>query len=136
MPVRKQSLVVIGKRKSAVARAVIRPGAGIIHVNQTPVELYPNEVARSKILEPLILAGDLRRQVDIDVTVNGGGFMGQAEAVRTSIARGLINWFKSTKLKRLMTDYDRAMLVGDPRRKEMKKAGGWGARRRRQKSYR
>ncbi len=136
VPVRKQSLVITGKRKTATARAVVRPGSGDIKVNQTPIELYMPEVARSKIFEPLLLAGDLRKQVDIDVTVQGGGFMGQAEAARMSIARGLNNWFKSSRLRRLMTDYDRTMLAGDSRRKEAKMPGGWGARRRRQKSYR
>lgn len=136
MPVRKQSIVVTGKRKTAIARAVVRLGSGIIRVNQTPIELYTPEIARSKILEPLLLAGDMRKQVDIDVTVKGSGFMGQAEAVRMSVARGLNDWFKSARLKRLMTDYDRTMLAGDSRRKEAKMAGGWGARKRRQKSYR
>jgi len=136
MPTRKQSLVVIGKRKTAIARAVFRTGSGNVRVNEMPIELYSQEVARSKVLEPLLLAGDLRKQVDIDVKVQGGDFMGQAEAVRMSIARGLNNWFKSARLKRLLTDYDRAMLAGDSRRKEAKMAGGWGARRRRQKSYR
>lgn len=136
MPVRKQSIVVTGKRKTAIARAVVRLGSGIIHVNQTPIELYTPEIARSKILEPLLLAGDMRKQVDIDVTVKGSGFMGQAEAARMSVARGLNDWFKSARLKRLMTDYDRTMLAGDSRRKEAKMAGGWGARKRRQKSYR
>jgi small subunit ribosomal protein S9 len=74
--------------------------------------------------------------VDIDVTVKGGGFFGQAEAVRMSIARGLLSWFKSSKLKKLFYAQDRSMLAGDARRKEMKKFGGIGARRRRQKSYR
>ena len=89
-----------------------------------------------EIMEPLMLAGDLWKQVDIDVNVKGGGFMGQAEAVRMSIARGLVTWFKSSKLKKLFISYDRSMIAGDPRRKEMKKFGGPGARRRRQKSYR
>lgn len=136
MPVRKQSIVVTGKRKTAIARTVVRLGSGIIRVNQTPIELYTPEIARSKILEPLLLAGDMRKQVDIDVTVKGSGFMGQAEAARMSVARGLNDWFKSARLKRLMTDYDRTMLAGDSRRKEAKMAGGWGARKRRQKSYR
>lgn len=136
MPTRKQTIVVTGKRKTAIARAVVRPGSGDVKVNQTPIELYVPEVTRSKILEPILLAGDLRKQVDIDVTVHGGGFMGQAEAIRMSIARGINNWFKSTRLKRLMTDYDRTMLAGDSRRKEAKMPGGWGARRKRQKSYR
>lgn len=89
-----------------------------------------------KIMEPVLVTGDLRKQIDIDVSVSGGGFIGQAEAVRTSIARGIANWFKTVKVKRAMAEYDRVMLAGDARQKEMKKFGGWGARRRKQKSYR
>jgi len=94
------------------------------------------EIARWKIEEPLLLAGDLRKQVDIDVKVSGGGFMGQAEAARMSIAKALAEWTKSSRIRKLFTAYDRTMIAGDPRRKEMKKFGGPGARRRRQKSYR
>ncbi|OYT53489.1 30S ribosomal protein S9 [Candidatus Bathyarchaeota archaeon] len=136
MPARKLALIATGKRKTAIARAVIRPGNGNIRINNIPLEVYQPEVAKWKIMEPLMLAGDLWKQVDIDVNVKGGGFMGQAEAVRMSIARGLVTWFKSSKLKKLFISYDRSMIAGDPRRKEMKKFGGPGARRRRQKSYR
>ena len=62
--------------------------------------------------------------------------MGQAEATRTAIARALLKWTKSARLKTVFTDYDRAMIAGDPRRKEPKKFGGSGARARDQKSYR
>jgi len=115
---------------------VLRPGSGKIRINKIPLEIYQPELARQKILEPLLLAGNLWKQLDIDVKVRGGGFMGQAEAVRMSIARGLTRWFKSSRLKKIFLSYDRSMLVGDERRKEMKKFGGPGARRRRQKSYR
>ncbi len=136
MPIRKQAIIVTGKRKTANARAIVRPGTGIVRINQIPVEIYTPEIARLKVMEPLLVTGDLRKQIDIDVSVSGGGFMGQAEAARTSIARGIANWFKTVKVKRAMTEYDRVMLAGDARQKEMKKFGGPGARRRRQKSYR
>lgn len=139
MPGKKQTAnVTVGRRKTAIARAVIRPGAGLVSVNKIPLEVYSPEMARVKILEPLVLAGDLVKQVDIAVSVRGGGFMGQAEAARMSVARGLLKWFKSSssKLRRSFTDYDRSMIAGDSRRKEKKKFGGWGARRRKQKSYR
>ncbi|RLI34370.1 30S ribosomal protein S9 [Candidatus Bathyarchaeota archaeon] len=133
---KKLPIVTVGKRKTAIARAVISPGSGRIRINKIPLEIYQPELARMKIMEPLLLAGDLWKQVDIDVKVKGGGVMGQAEAARMSIARGLLRWFKSSRLKKIFLSYDRSMLVGDPRRKEMKKFGGPGARRRRQKSYR
>jgi len=133
---KKLPIITIGKRKTAIARAVISPGSGMVRINKIPLEIYQPELARQKIMEPLLLAGDIWKQVDIDVKVRGGGVMGQAEAARMSIARGLVRWFRSSKLKKLFLAYDRTMLVGDPRRKEMKKFGGPGARRRRQKSYR
>ncbi|RLI27343.1 MAG: 30S ribosomal protein S9 [Candidatus Hecatellales archaeon] len=136
MTSKKLPIITVGKRKTAIARAVLRPGSGKIRINKIPLEIYQPELARQKILEPLLLAGNLWKQLDIDVKVRGGGFMGQAEAVRMSIARGLTRWFKSSRLKKLFLSYDRSMLVGDERRKEMKKFGGPGARRRRQKSYR
>ncbi|RLI19715.1 30S ribosomal protein S9 [Candidatus Bathyarchaeota archaeon] len=125
-----------GKRKTAIARAVIRPGKGRIRINKVPLEIWEPKIARDKIMEPLMLAGDASKQVDIDVKVQGGGFMGQAEAARMAIARGLLKWTKSSHLRTLFITYDRTMLAGDPRRKEMKKFGGPGARAREQKSYR
>ncbi len=125
-----------GKRKTAIARAVIRPGKGRIRINKVPLEIWEPKLARDKIMEPLMLAGDAWKEVDIDVKVQGGGFMGQAEAARMAIARGLLKWTKSSHLKTLFITYDRTMLAGDPRRKEMKKFGGPGARARDQKSYR
>jgi small subunit ribosomal protein S9 len=89
-----------------------------------------------KIYEPFLLSGERSKGVDISVRVNGGGFMGQAEAARMAIAKGLVQWTRSSELKRTITNYDRTMLAGDPRRKEPKKFGGPGARRREQKSYR
>jgi small subunit ribosomal protein S9 len=62
--------------------------------------------------------------------------MGQAEATRMAISRALLNWTKSTHLRRLFLQYDRTMVAGDPRRSEPKKFGGPGARARDQKSYR
>ncbi|MCD6242898.1 30S ribosomal protein S9 [Candidatus Bathyarchaeota archaeon] len=125
-----------GKRKTAIARATIKPGRGRIRINKIPLEIWEPKIARDKIMEPLMLAGDAWKQVDIDVKVQGGGFMGQAEAVRMAIARGLLKWTKSSHLRTLFLTYDRTMLAGDPRKKEMKKFGGPGARARDQKSYR
>ena len=133
----KKILVISGKRKTAIARAVVRPGIGRIRINRIPLEIYEPEIAREKIMEPLIQAGDDSwKQLDIDVKVSGGGYMGQAEAVRMAIANALLKWTKSARLRTLFVKYDRTMLAGDPRRKEPKKFGGPGARARDQKSYR
>ena len=133
----KKPIITVGKRKTAIARAVIREGKGRVRVNNIPVEIYQPEVARWRIMEPLLLAGeDIVNKVDIDVTVRGGGFMGQADAAAMAIARALVQWTKRKKLEKKILEYNRALLVGDPRRKEPKKFGGPGARRRRQTSYR
>lgn len=125
-----------GKRKTAIARGTIREGKGRVRINKVPVELYSPELARLKIIEPLNLAGDIVENLDINVKVIGGGVMGQAEAARMVIAKGLVDWTNDMNLKEVYSHYDRTMLVGDPRRSEPKKYGGPGARARKQKSYR
>jgi small subunit ribosomal protein S9 len=125
-----------GKRKTAIARGKFRAGKGRVRINKSPVELYDPELARLKIQEPLTLAGDFLDKIDIDVRVVGGGVMGQAEAARMVIAKGLVQWTSDMELKEKFNLYDRTMLVGDPRRSEPKKYGGPGARARKQKSYR
>ena len=125
-----------GKRKTAIARATLRSGKGRVRINSKPVEFYQPELARLKIKEPIELAGKQANRVDINVNVEGGGVMGQAEASRTAIARGIVQWFDDEKLQKLFQNYDRALLVNDTRRKEPKHAMGRGARKKRQKSYR
>jgi len=137
MPEKKKVLVVSGKRKTAVARAVVKPGAGRIRVNRTPIEIYEPEIARAKIMEPLLQAGDeVWKQVDMNIRTQGGGYMGQAEAARMAVANALLKWTKSSHLKTVFTEYDRTMVAGDSRSKESKKFGGPGARAKEQKSYR
>jgi len=125
-----------GKRKTAVARATIQKGEGLIRINKKPVEIYEPELARWKILEPIKLAEDRISKVNINVDVKGGGFMSQANAVRTAIAKGLVEYTADPNLKLAFLDYDRSLLVSDSRRKEPKKPLGRGARKKRQKSYR
>lgn len=125
-----------GSRKTARATAAIRPGTGKVRVNKVPVELLTPEVVRERLLLPLLLAGNLRDKVDIDVDVKGGGFMGRAEAAAVAIVRALVGWSKSDEFKKKVLEYDRHLLIGDPRRTESKKFGGPGPRRRKQKSYR
>ena len=125
-----------GKRKTAIARATLRSGKGRVRINSKPVEFYQPELARLKIKEPIELAGKQANRVDINVNVEGGGVMGQAEASRTAIARGIAQWFDDEKLQKLFQNYDRALLVNDTRRKEPKHPMGRGARKKRQKSYR
>ncbi len=133
----KKVLVVSGKRKTAIARAVAKPGIGRIRINRIPIEIFEPEIAREKIMEPLLQAGDeVWKQLDIDIKASRGGYMGQAEAARMAIANALLKWTKSAHLRTLFATYDRTMIVGDSRKKEPKKFGGPGARARDQKSYR
>ena len=137
-------------RKSAKAHVHISKGAGMVRVNNTPVEMVQQETAREIMLAPLEVAGELRDKIDLFVRVSGGGFMGQAYASSVAISRAMTGWTKSKKepkdhpftktvredLKKRLTDFDKHLLSGDDRRKEPKKFGGPSARRRKQKSYR
>ncbi|MHC1624546.1 MAG: 30S ribosomal protein S9 [Methermicoccaceae archaeon] len=125
-----------GKRKTAVARATVREGKGRVRINGVPIEIIEPQLVRLKLLEPLMLVPDLREGLDIDVKVKGGGIMGQAEAARTAIARGIVEWSGDAELRSTFMMYDRTLLVNDTRVKERKMFGGRGARKRRQKSYR
>ena len=125
-----------GKRKSAVARAVVKKGDGKITVNKIPIDIFTPELARLKIMEPVSLAPEKASKVDISVNVQGGGIMGQAEASRTAIAKALVEFLKDDELENLYRAYDRSLLISDARRKLPKKPLGRGARKKRQKSYR
>jgi len=126
-----------GKKKTAVARATVSDGDGRIRIDSRPVELVDPELAKLKMLEPFRIADDdLRENVDIEVTVEGGGVMGQADAARTAIARGLVQHTNDAELRDAYMAFDRSLLVNDVRQSESKKWGGPGARARYQKSYR
>ena len=89
------------------------------------------------MLEPVrIAAEELRDDVDVEVSIEGGGVMGQADAARTAIARGLVQHTNDAELRDAYMEFDRSLLVNDVRQSESKKWGGPGARARYQKSYR
>ena len=126
-----------GKRKSAIARATLRQGNGLVRVNSIPLDFVHPKMSRLKLREPLILAGDAAGKVDIDFDVSGGGVTSQAEASRLAIAKALLNFSKSDKLKEVFLNYDRNLLVADVRFKEIAKPNRHGqARAKVQKSYR
>ncbi len=136
MSVKKKTVLATGKRKTSVARVVISDGQGRIRVNNIPIALIKPFMAREKIIEAFMVAGDYRNKVDIKIKTHGGGVMGQAVAARMGIAQGMLKFTKSKRLKAKYIEYDKFMLAGDPRRKEAKKFGGPSARRKKQKSYR
>jgi small subunit ribosomal protein S9 len=125
-----------GKKKTAIARATVSDGEGLVRINSQPVELVEPEMARLKMLEPFRIVDGVRDGVDVDVTVQGGGFSGQADAVRTAIARGIVQHSGDAELRDAYREFDRSLLVNDVRQSEPKKWGGPGARARYQKSYR
>ncbi len=132
-----QVIVTSAKRKTAIAKCILRPGKGRVLVNGVPVELIPMEVVRLKVMEPLLLAGEnIRNSIDAEIKVRGGGVMGQADAARMALARALVKFTGSEELKEIFKVYDRSMLAGDKRRTESEKWMRYSARRWRQKSYR
>jgi len=132
-----KSVQVAGKRKTAVARATARQGHGAIRINSRSLDLYEPEFARLRLQEPLLIAGPKAAEIDIDVTVRGGGWSAQTEASRLAIAKALVEYTGSKELKQRLLEYDRHLLVADTRRKEPRKFGTHSrARAKRQKSYR
>jgi small subunit ribosomal protein S9 len=131
-----RGITVKSKKKEAVARAVIRTGNGKVRINKRLLDFFEPLQIREFIREPLMIAGDLSKGTNIYISVHGGGFMSQAVAARSCIAKCLVAFSKDEKLKKDMLEYDRLLLVDDVRRKESKKQLGIGARRKKQKSKR
>ena len=127
-----------GKRKAAIARAVLRhPAKGQIKINNIPLQLYEPEIARLRIQEVLeILDHPKIEKCDININVKGGGKSGQTDAVRMAIAKSIYKFIGTKKIERTFREYDDSLLSGDSRRTEPKKFGGKKARSRRQKSFR
>lgn len=128
--------VVTAKKKEAIARAVIRPGKGIIRINGKLLDLTENQLRNTMLREPLMIAGPLAKEVNITINVHGGGVMGQTVAVRGAIAKSLVAYSKDDNIRKAFYEYDRLMLVDDPRRVEPKKPLGTKARAKKQKSKR
>ncbi len=110
-----------GKRKRAVARATISKGTGKVRINRCRLDLIEPELARLRIEEPLRLAGNIAKTVNIEVNSVSGGWSAQVEAARLAIAKGLVEYTKDDKLKKAFLEYDRHLLVADTRRKEQRK---------------
>jgi len=135
-PAKKPVKLYSGARKTARATAAIQPGAGRIRVNGTPIELWEPEPARLHLMGPVSVVGELREKYDLNISVSGGGFMGQADAAAMAIARAFVDQVRGSEIRERMNAYNKYLLSGDPRQAEPKKFGGPGARRKRQKSYR
>lgn len=125
-----------GKRKKAIARATLRKGKGVIRINKLLLDHYSPPLAKLRIQEPLMLAGDLAKKVNINVNVQGGGWQAQSEASRLAISRAIIEYSKDANLKKDFLDYDRNLLVADVRRNEPHKPSDSKPRAKRQSSKR
>ena len=127
-----QPFYATGKRKTAVARVWLQPGAGRVTINKKPLDQYVDrETAKMVINQPLILTGTFGK-MDVAVNVHGGGTSGQAGAIRHGITKALLEFNPEFRevLKRA------GFLTRDPRAKERKKYGQPGARARFQYSKR
>ena len=120
MSSRKKAQLTVGKRKTSKARVVFTEGKGRIRINNTPIHLYQPLIAREKIIESVMVAGETADNVDIKVKVHGGGYMSQAEAARIGIATGFVKWTRGKRLRTAYIAYDRTMLAGDGRRRSLK----------------
>jgi len=115
----------MGRRKTCTARVVMTPGTGKITINgKSPAEYFPNKLVIQDMLQPLEVTDQLKT-FDIKVKVVGGGFTGQAGAIRLAIARALIDC--NAELKSVLKKSK--LTTRDSRVKERKKYGKYGARR-------
>ncbi len=126
-----------GKRRKAVASASVAPGTGVVTFNSQPVDDIKNATVRLLLKEPLMLVGDAWKKYNIRAKTKGGGVVGQAQAARQAIAKALADSL-GPDAKKLFMDYDRNMLVYDPRRTEPHKSprSSQGPRRYKQRSKR
>eukprot|EP00703_Trepomonas_sp_PC1_P002094 JAP94512.1 Ribosomal protein S16 [Trepomonas sp. PC1] len=132
---------IIGKKKTAVAKATTEKGNGEVRLNGVPVTLIRPEILRTKVMEPIIIAGqEMIKNININISALGGGYIAQLYAIRQAIAKAILSSVTDSAqketIRKAFVKYDRHLIVADTRRCEAKKFGGRGARARRQKSYR
>ncbi len=130
-------IITSGKRKRAVARAVLEEGEGKVLINGKDYRTL-NFFDKLKIEEPLRIAEHFlgKPKFNVKISVKGGGEKGQIEAARVALSKSISEFAKSEELTKAFIDYDRNLLVADVRRKETYKPGDSKARSKRQKSYR
>lgn len=132
-----KKIIASGKRKRAIARAIITEGFGKISVNKKDYKTL-QRFDMLKIAEPIRIAENILKKINFDVliSVKGGGEKGQIEAARLALAKAIVKFSGSEELIKAFLSYDRNLLVADIRRKEAYKPGDSKARRSRQKSFR
>lgn len=132
-----KKIITSGKRKTAIARAVLVAGTGKVSINRKGYETLPL-FDRLAIEEPIKISEKVlgKREFDVSIMVKGGGEKGQIEAARLALARAIAKFANSEELTKAFMAYDRNLLVADVRRKEMYKPGDSKARAKRQSSKR
>ena len=109
----------VGRRKAAVARVIVKEGNGTITINHRPLEVYfPSSILQFIVKQPLTVL-DVAEKYDIQVNLDGGGYKGQAEALRLAIARSLVKINPEDKA----TLRKHGFMTRDPRAVERKKPG-------------
>ena len=126
------NVMATGRRKTSVARVILKPGSGKVQVNDQALEKYfPVDTMRSEIMSPFVVT-ETAGKYDVVANVNGGGLSGQAGAVRLGISRALVEI--NSELRSKLRNAD--MMTRDPRMVERKKYGQKKARKRFQFSKR
>lgn len=130
-------IVESGKRKSAIAKAMISEGTGKITLNNRDYNTL-HKFDKLRLSEPIRIAEKILGKIDFDVniSVRGGGNKSQISASRLALAKAISKFAKSKELTEAFLEYDRHLLVADIRRKEPNKPGDSKARAKRQSSYR
>ncbi|MDP3758528.1 MAG: 30S ribosomal protein S9 [Candidatus Daviesbacteria bacterium] len=135
----KDIIITSGKRKTAIARAILTEGSGKVSLNNKNYEglqLFD----KLKIEEPLRIAKELlgedKMKFDVAIKIKSGGEKSQVEAARLALARAIVQFTKSKELREAYLKYDRNLLVADVRQKEAYKPGDSKARAKLQTSYR
>jgi len=132
-----KKIVKSGKRKTAIARAILIEGSGKISVNKKDYKTL-HMFDMLKIKEPIKIAEEILGKINFDVSINvkGGGEKSQIEAARLALAKAIVEFSKSEELTKAFLSYDRNLLIADVRRKEAYKPGDSKARKMRQSSKR
>ncbi len=124
--------IAVGRRKTSVARVILKPGTGTIRINDRTLEQYfPVDTLRTQIMSPFTVT-ELTGKYDVVANVDGGGLTGQAGAIKLGISRALVEINAELKSKLRLND----MMTRDPRMVERKKYGQRKARKRFQFSKR
>ena len=125
-----ESIQTVGRRKTSVARALVKKGTGKIVINNKESKSYfPSMVLHARVTQPLVKL-DCLTKYDIQINVNGGGITGQSEAIRLAIARAMVKAVVGDTAATIKTLREDGLLTRDARKVERKKPGQKKARKR------